>query len=157
MHWVFAYGSNMDFEDLGLWLTTSNLPPARIVQAQAAKLVGYRLVWNHFSATRGGGVANIEPADSDLPGVALRIDRQTLAALDRKEGYPSRYGRSLAEAVLGSGRRIRAWAYRVQPEHLVEGVLHPSRHYKGILLRGATRFELPPEHISMLSTLPTCD
>src|SRR5688572_13426247 len=98
MHWVFAYGSNMDLEDLGLWLTNSNLPPARILQAQAAKLVGYRLVWNHFSETRGGGVANIEPADSDLPGVAIQIDHQTLSALDRKEGYPSRYGRSLADA-----------------------------------------------------------
>lgn len=157
MHWVFAYGSNMDLEDLGLWLKNSNLPPARIVQARVAKLVGYRLVWNHFSKTRGGGVANIEPADSDLPGVALHVDGQTLSALDRKEGYPSRYGRSLAETVLGSGTRIQAWAYRVQSEHWIDGVVHPSRHYKGILVRGATRFGLPLEHISHLSELPTCD
>ena len=157
MHWVFAYGSNMDLEDLGLWLTNSNLPPARIVQAQVAKLVGYRLVWNHFSATRGGGVANIEPADSDLPGVALRVDHQTLAALDRKEGYPSRYGRSLTAAVLASGTCIQAWAYRVRAELVLEEAVHPSRHYKGILVRGATRFGLPAEHISHLSELPTCD
>jgi len=157
MHWVFAYGSNMDLEDLGLWLTASNLPPARIVQAQAAKLVGYRLVWNYFAATRGGGVANIEPADGDLPGVALRVDRQTLSALDRKEGYPSRYGRSLTQAVLGSGTRIQAWAYRVQAEHVVDEVVLPSRHYKNILLRGATHFELPVAHIELLSSIPTCD
>jgi hypothetical protein len=102
-------------------------------------------------------VANIEPADSDLPGVALHIDHQTLSALDRKEGYPSRYGRSLADAVLHSGTRIQAWAYRVQAEHLIGGVVRPSRHYKGILVRGATRFGLPPEHISHLSALETCD
>lgn len=157
MHWVFAYGSNMDLDDLGLWLTNRNLPPARIVQAQAAKLVGYRLVWNHFSATRGGGVANIEPADGELPGVALEIDQQTLSSLDRKEGYPRRYGRSLAETVLASGARIQAWAYRVQAEHLIDGVVHPSRHYRDILVRGATRFGLPREHITQLSALPTCD
>ncbi|HEY6726572.1 MAG TPA: gamma-glutamylcyclotransferase family protein [Polyangiaceae bacterium] len=157
MHWVFAYGSNMDLEDLGLWLTKRNLPPARIVQAQAAKLVGYRLVWNHFSKTRGGGVANIEPADSDLPGVALCVDHPTLSALDRKEGYPSRYGRALSEAVLGTGTRIQAWAYRVQAEHWLDGIVHPSRHYKGILVRGATRFGLPPEYISHLNALETCD
>lgn len=147
----------MDLEDLGLWMTKSNLPPARILQAQAAKLVGYRLVWNHFAASRGGGVANIEPADSDLPGVALHVDQRTLSALDRKEGYPSRYGRWLSEAILGSGRRIQAWAYRVQAEHLLEGVVHPSRRYKHTLVRGATRFGLPPDHISQLSALETCD
>lgn len=157
MHWVFAYGSNMDLEDLGLWLTTRNLPPARIVQARAAKLVGYRLVWNHFSKTRGGGVANIEPADAELPGVALKVDGKTLSALDRKEGYPSRYGRLLARAVLGSGTHIQAWAYVVQPEHLREGIVLPSRHYKRILVRGATRFQLPAKHISQLSALLTCD
>lgn len=157
MHWVFAYGSNMDLEDLGRWLTTSNLPPARIVQAQAAKLVGYRLIWNYFAASRGGGVANIERADGDLPGVALRVDRQTLSALDRKEGYPTCYGRSLAPAILRSGTRIQAWAYCVQTEHVVEQVVLPSRHYKNILIRGATRFELPLEHIEHLSAIPTCD
>ena len=157
MHWVFAYGSNMDLDDLGLWLTRSNLPPARIVQAQAAKLVGYRLVWNHFSQTRGGGVANIERAESELPGVALRVDRQTLSALDKKEGYPSRYGRSLAPAILQSGSCIQAWAYMVQAENVIDGVVLPSRHYKGILVRGATRFQLPAEHIEFLSALETCD
>lgn len=157
MHWVFAYGSNMDLEDLGFWLTQSNLPPARIVQAQRAKLLGYRLVWNHFSASRGGGVANIERAEGDLPGVALRVDQQTLAALDRKEGYPSRYGRSLARAVLESGTGIQAWTYMVQAEHVIDPVVLPSRHYKGILIRGATRFELPADHISLLGALETCD
>ena len=157
MHWVFAYGSNMDLEDLGLWLTTSNLPPARIVQAQPAKLIGYRLVWNYFSATRGGGVANIERADGVLPGVALRVDRGTLLALDKKEGYPTCYGRRLLPAVLSSGRQIRAWAYRVQAERVVDQVVPPTRHYKGLLVRGATRFELPVEHIRELSELHTAD
>jgi cation transport regulator ChaC len=157
MHWVFAYGSNMDLEDLDLWLTTSNLPPARIVQAQAAKLSGYRLVWNYFSTTRGGGVANIERAHGDLPGVALRVDRATLGALDRKEGYPNCYGRCLAPAVLNSGRQIRAWVYIVQAERLVDRIVPPTRHYKGLLVRGATRFALPPEHITALSELCTAD
>jgi len=157
MHWVFAYGSNMDLEDLGLWLTTSNLPPARIVQAQAAKLIGYRLVWNYFSATRGGGVANIERADGILPGVALRVDGSTLLALDKKEGYPNCYGRCLAPALLSSGRQIRAWAYVVQAERVVDRVVPPTRHYKGLLVRGATRFELPAEHIAALSELHTTD
>lgn len=157
MHWVFAYGSNMDLDDLHGWLSTSNLPLGRIVQAQAAKLVGYRLVWNYFSQGRAGGVANIEPDSGDLPGVALRIDAALLRAIDVKEGFPTRYDRVLTQAVLVSGRTIQAWAYRVQPEHHAAHPVPPTRHYKSLLVRGATRFNLPMSHITNLEKLTTCD
>lgn len=157
MHWVFAYGSNMDLDDLKGWLSTSNLPPGRIVQAQAAKLVGYRLVWNYFSKGRAGGAANIEPDSCDLPGVALRVDEALLRAIDVKEGFPNRYDRVLTRAVLGSGRSIRAWAYVVLSEHRANHAVPPTRHYKSLLVRGAIRFNLPMSHISELEKLSTCD
>jgi gamma-glutamylcyclotransferase (GGCT)/AIG2-like uncharacterized protein YtfP len=157
MHWVFANGSNMHLGDLRRWLTTSDLPPGRILQAEAAKLVGYRLVWNYYSPARAGGAANVEPADEELPGVALRLDAEAFQALDRKEGYPERYGRTQARAFLARGEAIEAWVYVAQARHVEPDPIPPSRRYRELLLEGAAAFGLPEAHLAALRALATCD
>ena len=157
MHWLFAYGSNMHLYDLERWLATSNLPPGKILQAHAATLVGYRLVWNYYSPVRGGGAANIEPADTLLPGVLLEVDEAALAAIDRKEGHPTRYRRTLADALLGTGGRLRAFTYVAEAPHIRQEYVAPTRHYLGLLLEGARNFALPRAHIEALEALETID
>lgn len=157
MHWLFAYGSNMHLYDLHRWLNSSNLPPGQIVQARAGKLIGYRLVWNYYSAVRGAGAANIEPADSDLPGVLLQLDEVALSAIDVKEGHPTLYQRHVVSAQLDGGETIRAWTYIVQPDRRDMRQVAPTRHYLGLMIDGATAFALPSHHISALKALSTID
>lgn len=157
MPWVFAYGSNMHLFDLGQWMSTRNVPLGRILQASAAKLIGYRLVWNYYSPARAGGAANIEPAAGDLPGVALRVNRQGLDALDRKEGFPIRYGRHRARAVLASGRAVDVWTYIAEPAYRRQQLVPPTRHYRRLLIEGALHFKLPMAHVRALEAVATCD
>jgi gamma-glutamylcyclotransferase (GGCT)/AIG2-like uncharacterized protein YtfP len=157
MHWLFTYGSNMHLKDLQGWLQSSNLPSGEIVQARAGKLIGYRLVWNYYSKVRGGGAANIEPATTDLPGVLLRLDQVALSAIDAKEGHPTHYQRQLASAQLQGGEALRAWTYIVHPERRKPLHIAPTRHYLGLLIDGATAFNLPNAHITALKGLSTID
>ncbi len=157
MHWIFAYGSNMHLEDLQRWMSTRNLPPARILQAEAAVLLGHRLVWNYYSPARGGGAANIEPSDTDLPGVVLQVDEDTFGAIDRKEGYPGRYGRQRSRALLMSGRMVTPWVYSVRDEYRSPEQVCPTRAYRALLIEGALEFGLPRIHIDALELLETCD
>lgn len=157
MHWVFAYGSNMHIGDLRRWLMHSNLPPGRILQAEAAKLVGYRLVWNYYSPVRAGGAANVELADTELPGVALWVDADALHALDHKEGYPDRYGRQLVRTSLKRGEQVEAWVYIARACHLHPMPVAPTRHYRALLIDGARAFDLPSSHIRALEGLATRD
>ena len=147
----------MHLDDLHRWFAASNLPPGRILQAQAGTLIGYRLVWNYYSKVRGGGAANVEPAENDLPGVLLELDQAALRALDRKEGHPSRYRRARADAVLAGGGRVLAQVYVAEPAHRQKRYVAPTRHYLSLLLEGARNFALPSEHIRSLEMLETVD
>jgi hypothetical protein len=49
MHQYFAYGSNMDKEDLNTWCDEKKFPKITPKSIIPAKLVGYRLAFNYFS------------------------------------------------------------------------------------------------------------
>ena len=157
-HWVFAYGSNMHLGDLERFACQSGAARGAILQSAVARVADMRLAWNYFSASRGGGAANVEPAaGATLHGLALEVDAQMLEVIDRKEGYPTRYGRSLLPLDLAQGRTVDGWLYCVQP-HLIRGEeVLPTRHYLGLIVEAASTHGLPREYVDTLRAIRTVD
>ncbi len=164
--WVFAYGSNMDLDDLRRWFDEKRRPWGTLHRAVSATLPGFSLVWNFYSKTRKGGAANVrlnafEEAPSlgtpRLPGVALHVDAVMFDGIDRKEGYPHVYGRTEVAVDLSTGERVDAWVYVLKSERESTDFVPPTTHYRGLLIRGARAHGLPEAHIEELERLPTLD
>lgn len=157
--WVFAYGSNMELDDLARWLGERGYPQLVPIAMEPGMLPGYRLCWNYRSPARKGGAANVEPCDGPpLPGLALAVDAALLEAIDHKEGHPERYKRELLPVMLASGRRIEAWVYRVTEDWRVEGEpVWPRGAYLELLLKGARHHGLPDWHIAALEEVPRAE
>ncbi|MEM2224894.1 MAG: gamma-glutamylcyclotransferase family protein [Candidatus Caldarchaeum sp.] len=124
--WYFAYGSNLDQEGMkrrvGRW---HDLKPAL--------LKGYRLVFDVYSSSWRGGVANVrEDEKSVVYGAAYLLDEEQLEKLDRYEGVPHLYHRrkvvieidgSPAEAFIYVGSNPRSSVI-------------PSSEYLSLMIRG---------------------
>ncbi|MEQ9073259.1 MAG: gamma-glutamylcyclotransferase [Sandaracinaceae bacterium] len=100
----FAFGSNLDAAQMRRRCPTAAL-------AGPARLPGRALAFAGHSATWGGGVATVVPAESaSVPGLLWRIARDELSRLDGFEGYPWAYERRLWLVDTPTGRR-RAYVY----------------------------------------------
>ncbi len=147
---VFAYGSNLDLDDLARWLAEKGYPVERPPVARAV-LPGWRLVWNYQSPTRRGGAVNIEPApEAELPGAVIWAGPGLLRAIDRKEGHPERYRRRRLTVRLDGGP-LDAWTYVVTPPWRSADIRPPRRVYLETILRGARALGLPPAHIAAIA------
>lgn len=160
LDWVFAYGSNMDVDDLYRFLEERGHPGPRVERVELAYLSGWRLVWNYHSRARQGGAANVEPADAgELPGLALQVDAPTLAGIDLKEGHPHRYrrGPKRVPVRLHGGGRERAWLYVVLPEFRRSAFVPPRRAYLDLLIGAAERHAFPAWYLDELRGTHTAD
>lgn len=158
VEWVFAYGSNMNIEDLQRWFDEKGHRRARIARVERATLPDYRLVWNYHSISRDGGAANVErAAGQSLPGVALDVNPEALSAIDEKEGHPRYYSRgsALVPVELAAGPRIEAWLYVALPKHCSTTTVYPRCSYLEILIRASEAHGLPADHVAMLRAMPT--
>lgn len=159
--WTFAYGSNMNLQDLKGWLVSKGYRTDGILQTERATLHGFRLAWNYYSTSRGGGAANIETAlGEDLPGLGLKVDKDTLDAIDRKENHPKSYNRGKTQhrIRLRSGKAVRAWVYIASANRSGSGEpVWPTRAYLQLLIEAAEIHGLPEDHITRLKQTPICD
>ena len=91
--YYFAYGSNMDEEDLRKWCESEGrtLPEWRLIGA--ACLEGYELSFNYRSVRREGGAANLmERPGRRAYGLLFEITKnRDLETIRKKEGYPNHY------------------------------------------------------------------
>jgi len=161
-HWVFAYGSNLHLADLRQWLVANRYDPEGIRSLKPALLRDYELVWDYRSPVRQGGAANVIPAaQSVVYGGLMHIDTPTLYALDHKEGHPERYNRGEAlqpcELIAPSKPPSSAWVYEVQPAFKQPEFTAPRRHYRDLVVEGASILGLPLEWVEQLRSIPTLD
>lgn len=157
LEWTFAYGSNMNVDDVRAWFVEKGHSDACIQRCARATLPGYRLIWNYYSRSRKGGAANVERvAGASLPGVAVQMNVAGLVALDRKEGHPKYYSRGDAPVTvhLGDGSSVRAWLYIAVPAKCRTTIVWPTREYLDLIVTAAVSHGLPPEHIEMLRSTP---
>jgi gamma-glutamylcyclotransferase (GGCT)/AIG2-like uncharacterized protein YtfP len=145
----FAYGSNMDRGSMQHYCP-------RAVPIGAALLPGHSLEFNHFSAPRGCGVADIEPSESaEVWGVLYEVPDEELARLDGMEsqsGEPNPY-RSMDVMVYLDGDESRAVPARTYAVADKEPGQQPSPEYMQLLAGSARLQGVPEEYCQWLEGL----
>jgi len=128
----FAYGSNICLDQM-----RRRCPNARPLGV--AVLPYHGLAFAGFSASWGGAVAHVVPHPTrEVPGVIYELSVADLRALDRAEGVPLAYRRTLRRVVDETGA-----------EHVVHVYLHqstepgtPTEEYLRQILRGYQRHRI---------------
>ncbi|HCJ66583.1 MAG TPA: hypothetical protein DHV62_04475 [Elusimicrobia bacterium] len=158
----FAYGSNMDKEDLDKWCENRRLPKIEFLSISPAKLNGYKLCFNYFSSSRNAGAANIMESRNDcVYGLLLEIKDSDIEVIRRKEGYsrdPSKcyYDEISVNVEKFDGALIRnvkiykVVKHREKPEHQL-----PTRYYMQLIIRNAKKYNFPKDYIQFLKSIKT--
>lgn len=125
----FAYGSNMNLEQ-----AAARMPDATLLGP--ATLRGYRVVERQY--------ADVEPAKGHVAhGVLFRIGQRELAALDRYEGFPRFYGRTVVRVEF-RGRTVEAMLYEMTPAaKAVRDGIGYSESYRAACSDGARAAGIP--------------
>lgn len=135
--YYFAYGSNMNHRQMN-----ERCPTAKFITR--AKLNGYKFVYDGYTSSRNGAVANIIKSDNNIvEGGLFEIDNDCLHALDKYEGYPSYYERQIVEVEDDNDNSYQAIVYLRKPQKLGK----PSDEYRDIVLKGARDCGLTEEYI----------
>ncbi len=160
--WAFAYGSNMDTDHLRHWFRDHGHDPLWILEERAALGAGLQLVWNYQASMTGHGAANASNVRcSELPGVALRLTRRGLWALDDKEAHRatvqrSRYRRRPRRIrLLSAGDWFRGWVYFARPDLCRKDAILPTQEYLDHLVKGASDHGLPARHVEWIRATKT--
>ena len=121
---VFAYGSNLDEQQMRARC------PSTAFEGRA-RLQNHALVFGGYSARWDGAVASLGRLEgAALEGVLYRITEEDLARLDAFEGVPFAYGRATKVVHDERGRRRRAQVYMLAGE--VE-MGEPGPRYFGVI------------------------
>lgn len=153
---VFAYGSNMDLDDLRAWFARQGLEPPRVERTAVGLLEDHELVFNYYSRARRAGAANVEPARGQaVYGLILWVDGPTLDGLDLKEGAPHRYQRRRVGTATPDGSPVQSWLYSVTPAHRSDAFVAPSPQYLDLLTRAAERHAFPEVYRRSLASITT--
>ncbi len=140
MNYYFAYGSNMDADQM-----RERCPDSELVGV--ATLKNYTLGFTIYSPTRECGCADIVASEGgNVYGLLYSVSDADLEALDRFEGHPVHY-RRITVTVETSDGPVTAESYEVVDK---KSDLPPSEHYLDLLVGAATRHGFPDEYQAML-------
>jgi hypothetical protein len=134
------------------WAEARDLTAPRIVEARRASLLDFRIAFNYRSRRRTGAANVVRELGSVVHGVLLTTDGAGLETIDRKEGTPTYYARTI-ERIDAGGELVDAWVYQVQPRWTEPELVLPSRKYLDLILAGARAHDLPPDYVSVLASL----
>ncbi len=146
----FAYGSNMDPERM-------KKRKAFYLKRKLGRLPGWKLCFNKKPGTpkhNNEGYANIFPCKGCVVyGIIYDMDVDA-KILDKYEGAPQHYRRTVLDVETGSGKIERCFVYIASPDRVEEG-LKPSKEYIGHLLKGCDL--LPKNYCEFLWNIETSD
>jgi len=153
----FAYGSNMDQEDLNEYCRKKGRPLIDLKSKfpKVCVLRDFRLDFNYYSPSRGGGTANIERAPGEhVEGVLFDINDVDKQTIDEKEGAPNYYREILVSVISRDGTKIENVITYTVCENKKREFTPPTRKYKQIIIDGARAFGLSEEWIKKLEKIP---
>jgi hypothetical protein len=155
----FAYGSNMDKEDLDKWYKNRGLPEVKFLSISPAKLNGYKLSFNYFSNTRGGGAANIMKSKKDcVYGLLTEIRERDLEIIRDKEGCPDFYDEICVDVEKFDGTMVRdVKTYKVVKVKEKPSHQPPIRYYMGLIIKNAKKYDFPIGYVKFLESVKTKD
>ena len=97
----FAYGSNLNASDLKAWCARQRLSYPLGAAIGRAWLPDCQLVFDTYSGTRRGGVANVVPRIGyAVPGVVFKVKKHGWDILSIKEGSPGFYSKQGVVALM---------------------------------------------------------
>jgi len=129
----------------------------KLLPWKKARLGGYALVFNVYSRSRNGGVANIELRDGEfVKGVIFEVKEEDIPKLDEKEGSPLFY----EQVPIKHGDK-RIWGdvftYAVPSERTKPYHVKPIKDYINVIINGARKYGLSEEWLKKLANVPTQD
>jgi hypothetical protein len=144
----FAYGSNMLAERL-----QKRCPSATVISVAIA--TGWSLDFSKKSIDGSGKATIFSTKSGSVYGVVFEIAKSEMDALDKAEGCGFGYERNDAFtiSIIDSTDTIDAVTYIASSGHR-DDKLFPYDWYKELVLTGAKKNRLPPEHISFLNKFP---
>lgn len=163
----FAYGSNLNQEDLNDWKArkphwkNTDLTLKIKDNGSIGYLAGYRLGFTKVSPTRDNmGVADIVRVDDTMSrvwGVIFSLTNDQRVAIAEKEGAPNFYKAKTVDIVYGiDGESCPCQTYEaVVPDDKRSSLyFRPSKKYYEVIRKGGEDHELPREffyHLRMVS------
>lgn len=155
----FAYGSNMDMDDLLQWCDRNDLHLSEMVLKATAYIDNFRLSFNYYSKERKGGAANIMPGSNSPEtnartyGLLYEIDNKTREIIRKKEGFPDHYGEIIVCAQTADGITFKAMTYKVQKKREYESHQKPTDYYMNLIISNARKNYFPQDYISFLENI----
>jgi 5-oxoprolinase (ATP-hydrolysing) len=153
----FAYGSNMDKEDLDKWCEGKSFQKIKFLSVSPAKLNGFQLRFNYFSKARNGGAANIMGSSySCVYGLLIEIDDSDLQTLRNKEGHPKFYEEIPVKVEKSDGTVVeKTMTYKVRKDREKSSDQPPTKCYMQLIIKNARKYQFPTEYITFMETIAT--
>ena len=156
----FAYGSNMDKEDLDKWCKDHGYEIIKFLNVIPAKLKGYKLSFNYRSSSRGAGAANIMKSEADaVYGLLIELEDKNKETIRKKEGYRSHcYDEIKVEVEVLDGKIVAdVLTYKVFKEKESSVFEPPKKHYLELIKRAAEKYNFPENYKRFLKEIETLD
>ncbi len=152
--YYFAYGADLDPEDLGLRCSMRRRQHVRFAKSTPAYLKGYKLTANIPSHYRQGGIFNITPdPEGTVHGAVYELHAgDTISAAMMKEGEGASYLLAVETVHAAKGKTFQALVLRADA---AGKTLMPSQSYLDVVLKAAKKHKLPAEWIATLQSLKT--
>jgi len=142
----FAYGSNMDKEQMA-----DRCPSSRVIGA--ARLAHYTLAFTRWSRAWNSATADILPdREKDVYGVLYDLTLDDLKRMDKIADYPHSYIRQDVFVEVGT-EQIPALTYVA----IRQGSFFASKAYRAKMVQGAATYKFPAQYMIFLKSLTTCD
>lgn len=150
----FAYGSNMDKDDLDKWCIKRKHPIIKFKKIIPVKLSGYKLCFNYYSSTRNAGAANItKDDDSFLYGLLVDIEDPEITIIREKEGYPNYYNEIYVSVESSKGEIIKdVVTYKVVKKRESIENIKPTFYYLNLIIKNSEKYGFPEDYIGYLNT-----
>lgn len=144
----FAYGSNLNADDLRRWCNENKRPYPLGEFQGLAFLPDVALAFNAYSRSRQGGVCSpFEAIGQVLPGALFEVPPALEDVLDAKEGAPNFYEKVETVALLDDGRSIPCFTYRIRKKHQ-EQFVRPHDDYVQIVATGLHSVGQTADHLA---------
>jgi hypothetical protein len=150
--YYFAYGADLDPEDLGLRCEVRRRHRVHFAKSTPAILKGFRLVCNIPSNYRRGGIFNIVPDPAGkVHGVAYELHPgDAISTSVMKEGESTNYLLAILTVEIAGAKEIPALVIRAEAK---SKLLSPSPEYLQVVIKAARRHKLPVEWITHLQEM----
>lgn len=155
--YYFAYGSNMDEEDLKKWCDNKKRSFPEWKLLGIACLENYKLSFNYYSNGRKGGAANLmELPDSKVYGLLFEINKEyDIKTIEEKEGYPNFYAEIPVTVKCKDKSINNVKTFKVVKDKEKSDHQKPQKYYMNLILNNGRQNGFPAEYIHFLEGIET--